>query len=305
VGFFLEGLVTSVSLALLHYPETFSWTEWRLYPDFLVGWLLLGGIYFLLVGPLRSRFPGSEPVHPVRILSFCVGLAIMLVGLQGPLHELSDYFLFSAHMVQHLLIMVVMPPFMMAGIPAWMMRPAFRLPGLLPAARWLTKPLIAFAVLNVVFGVWHFPFLYELMMRDHTVHKTMHVMIMAAGFIMWWPVGSPVPEIPRIPGPLQMVYLFVLGIPMMVVAALITFAEQPLYAWYVEAPRLFPLGPVEDQRLGGLIMWVPGALVMWLGITAVYFRWSRRELEGERLEVKPPPVDPEGVCASVPGQPSG
>src|SRR5690606_3304217 len=104
-------MATMLSLALLLHPGgTFSWTEWRLYPDFLIGWLLFFGGYLLAVGPLRRCFPGCSPVKALRIASFCFGMLLMLVGLQGPLHELSDYFLFSAHMVQHLLIMVVMPP---------------------------------------------------------------------------------------------------------------------------------------------------------------------------------------------------
>jgi putative membrane protein len=273
-----------LSLALLH-QETFSWTEWKLYPDFLSGWLLFGGVYFLLIGPLRHRFPGSSAVPAWRVMSFITGMAIMLLSLQGPLHELSDYFLFSAHMVQHLLIMLVMPPFLLAGIPGWMLRPVVRVRPIGKIARWLTLPLVAFALVNVTFGAWHFPAPYDLMMRDHNVHIAMHLMIMATGVIMWWPVMSPLPELPRIAPPLQMVYLFVLGIPMMLVASLITLTDDALYLWYVEAPRIFALSPLDDQRLGGAIMWVPGALVIWLGITAVYFRWTQREVreDEERL----------------------
>jgi putative membrane protein len=272
-----------LSLALLH-AESFSWTEWRLYPDFMVGWLLLGGVYFLSAGPLRSRFPGSRPVPRRRLASFAFGLAIMLVALQGPLHELSDYFLFSAHMVQHLAVMLVMPPFLLAGTPDWMIRPILRLPGALPAARWITIPLVAFLLNNLVFGAWHFPGPYDLMMRNHDVHVAMHLMIMATGVVMWWPVMSPLPEIPRVAPPLQILYLFVLGVPMMVVAALITLNDRAMYQWYVEAPRIFPVSPLDDQRLGGVIMWVPGALVLWLSITFVYFRWTRRE-QAEEVEL--------------------
>jgi putative membrane protein len=272
------------SFALLH-RESFSWTEWQLYPDFLIGWLLLFGAYLLCVGPFRHRFPGSTPVAPLRLLSFGFGMLIMLVGLQGPLHELSDYFLFSAHMVQHLLIMLVMPPFLLLGMPDWLLRPVLTVRGVRQAARWLTRPIIAFALINVIFGAWHFPVPYDLMMRDHTVHKAMHLMIMATGVVMWWPVMSPLPELPRIPGPLQMLYLFILGVPMMVVAAMITFSQEAIYTWYVEAPRIFPLSPEDDQRLGGVIMWVPGALVMWIGITAVYFRWSNREIRRDEAEL--------------------
>lgn len=290
-----------LALALLHVGSG-SWNAWKLYPSFLAGWLLLGGVYFLFAGPLRSRFPGSRPVPPARLASFAAGLALMLISLQGPLHELSDTYLFSAHMVQHLAVMLVMPPFLIYGLPDWMLRPALRLPGMTALARALTRPLVAFALINVVFGAWHFPGPYDLMMRDHDVHILMHLMIMATGVVMWWPVMSPLPELPRIPGPLQMVYLFVLGIPMMVVAALITFSRTALYAWYGQAPRLFGLSLLDDQRLGGVIMWVPGALVLWIGITAVYFRWSRTEVREDEEEMLGLRGDP-GVAIVPPPYP--
>jgi putative membrane protein len=271
------------SAVLLH-RESFAWSEWVLYPDFLIGWLLFGAAYILFAGPLRRHFPGSSPVPLWKVVCFSVGMLIMLVALQGPLHELSDYFLFSAHMVQHLLIMLVMPPFLMLGTPDWMLRPLLKIPGFYPVARVLTRPVAAFLLVNFIFGVWHFPLPYDLMMRDHTVHKAMHVMIMGVGMALWWPVMSPLPELPRIPGPVQMLYLFILGVPMMLVAVIIAFSDTHFYTWYAQAPRIFPLDVVEDQRLGALIMWVPGALVMWIGITFTYFRWSRREIrEDESL----------------------
>lgn len=265
------------SLALLH-TESFSWTEWKLYPDFLSGWLVFGGLYFLLIGPLRKHFRDSTPVPGWRVASFVAGLLVMLVALQGPLHELSDYFLFSMHMVQHLLVILIMPPLLLAGIPGWLVRPVIRPRPIYKVARWLTIPLVAFALNNVIFAIWHFPVPYDLMMRDHDVHVLMHLMIMVTGTIMWWPVMSPLPELPRIAPPLQMIYLFVLGIPMMVVAALITFSGEAMYSWYVEAPRISSLSALDDQRLGGAIMWVPGALVLWIAITTVYFRWTQGEV---------------------------
>jgi putative membrane protein len=288
-----------LAVALLH-GGTFSWTEWVLYPDFLIGWLIFGAAYLLIAGPLRRFFPGSEPVPGSQLVLFSLGMLLMLVALQGPLHELSDYFLFSAHMVQHLLIMLVMPPLLLMGTPGWMLRPLLRIPGLRSIAYALTRPVAAFLLVNLIFGVWHFPQPYDLMMRDHTVHKGMHLMIMAVGMFLWWPVMSPLPEVPRIAGPLQMIYLFILGIPMMVVAVLIAFADVHFYTWYAAAPRIFPLSVLEDQRLGALIMWVPGALVMWIGITFTYFRWSRREIREDETYVGIDKVGESGVLITAP-----
>ncbi len=230
-----------IAAAVLLHRESFSWTEWTLYPSFLIGWLLLGGAYLLCAGPLRRFFPGSRPVPPLRLASFATGMVVMLLSLQGPLHELSDYFLFSAHMVQHLLLILVMPPLLLAGVPDWMVRPALRVPGMTRLARFLTFPVVAFALNNAIFLAWHFPGPYDLMMRNHDVHVTMHTM--------------------------------------MISAALITLADHAMYQWYVEAPRIWNLSPLEDQQQGGAIMWVPGALTLWLGITAVYFRWTHREMK--------------------------
>jgi putative membrane protein len=293
------------TISLLH-QETFSWTEWRVYSDFMVGWLLLFAAYFLLIGPLRRRFPGSSPVAPRKVASFVFAMTIMFLALQGPLHELSDYFLFSAHMVQHLVLILVMPPFLLYGIPDWLLRPAVNVKAIGRVARLLTIPLVAFALNNVIFLAWHFPGPYDLMMRNHGIHVAMHLMIMVTGTIMWWPVMSPLPELPRIAPPLQMMYLFVLGIPMMVTAALITFSDAELYAWYVEAPRLFPLSALDDQRLGGVIMWVPGGLTIWIAITVVYFRWTQREVrEDEGLpEGRRPRVSASGLVIAPPPFPN-
>ena len=281
----------ATAAALLLHGETFSWAEWRVYPSFMAGWLLFVGAYFLAIGPLRGRFPGSRPATPKQVAGFSFAAAAIFLSLQGPLHELSDFFLFSAHMVQHLVLILVMPPFLLMGIPDWMLRPALRVKWIGKVARWLTLPLVAFALNNSIFLAWHFPGPYDLMMRNHDVHVAMHLMIMITGVIMWWPVMSPVPELPRIAAPLQMVYLFLVGVPMMISAALITFSGTPLYEWYVEAPRVLAgLDPLEDQRLGGVIMWVPGGLVLWIAITAVYFRWTQREVDEDnaRVPVRPP-----------------
>lgn len=275
------------TLALLH-AASFDWRVWKLYPSFMVGWLLFAAVYFLCIGPLRHRFPGSVPATRQQVASFSAALLAMVLSLQGPLHELSDYYLFSAHMVQHLVLILVMPPLLLGGIPGWLIRPAVKRRPVYAVARFLTLPLIAFGLNNAIFLAWHFPGPYDLMMRNHNVHIGMHLTIMVTGVIMWWPVMSPLRELPRIAAPLQMIYLFLAGVPMMISAALITFSGTALYTWYVEAPRLFAISPLDDQRLGGVIMWVPGGLVLWIAITAVYFRWTQREVdEDARVPLRP------------------
>jgi putative membrane protein len=128
-----------------------------------------------------------------------------------------------------------------------------------------------FILYTVVFSIWHVPPLYNLMMRDHGFHILMHLVVMATAVMMWWPVaGGDAVEKPLSP-PGQMLYLFLLGTPMMGVAAMITFD------WYALAPRFMGMSSVDDQRLGGLIMWVPGGLFYWAVMSVVFFRWAARE----------------------------
>jgi putative membrane protein len=98
---------------------------------------------------------------------------------------------------------------------------------------------------------------------------------MAASVILWWPVLSPLPEVPRAPYPVQLLYLFVVGLPMVMVSIFITMADSILYPYYASAPRVWPaISPHADQHLGGLIMWIPGGLVFLCAISVVFFRWQ-------------------------------
>jgi putative membrane protein len=212
----------------------------------------------------------------VKALSFFAGLAVLFGSLTGPVHDLSDYYLFSAHMVQHLLLAFAMPPLLLYGTPGWMLAPLLaRWPRLAALGRALTRPAAAFAAFNLVLVAWHLPPAYNLAMANHPIHIVQHLMIMAVAVLLWWPVLSPLEELPRAPYPVQLLYLFVVGLPMVVVSIFITMADQVLYPYYAEAPRVWSaLGPHADQHLGGLIMWIPGGLVFLVAISVVFFRWQ-------------------------------
>jgi putative membrane protein len=253
-------------------PDGFDWTAWHPDPTVVAGVAALGGLY---VAALRRGRAQGRPVKGVQVVSFFAGLAVLLGSLTGPLHDLSDYYLFSAHMVQHLLLVFAMPPLLLYGTPGWMLSPLLRHPFVLRVGRRLTRPAGAFASFNLVLVAWHLPPLYNLAMDHHGVHIVQHLMIMVVSVILWWPVVSPSPELPRAPYPVQMLYLFVAGLPMVVVSIFITMAESVLYPYYATAPRVWAaLTPHTDQHLGGLIMWIPGGLVFLIAISVVFFRWQ-------------------------------
>ena len=251
----------------------FEWT-WSPHPGVLLGAALLGGLYLWGIGPWRRRRLG-QPVPRWRVGSFLAGLLVILLSLGGPMRHLSDYYLFSAHMLQHLLLILVLPPLLIGGTPGWLPAPLLRDSRLRSAARALTRPAVAAVLYTVTVAVWHLPPLYDLMMRNGGVHAAAHLMLLASATIMWWPVMSPVPELPRLTPGLGMLYLFLVGIPTQIIGAMITLADGLLYPWYAAAPRTFGLSPADDQLLGGLLMWVPGNLYMFCAIGVLFFRWAR------------------------------
>lgn len=253
-------------------PYTWSWS---LHPSVFVGTGLLGALYFYGIGPWRRR-RGLPPAPAWKVASFTGALAVLLVSLNGPLHDLSDYYLFTAHMVQHMLLTLVFPPLLIAGVPGWLLAPLLRPPPVRRVARALTHPVTAAVLFSATIAVWHMAPFYDLMMREHEMHIVTHLMFMATATLLWWPVMSPVPELlPRLGYGVGMLYLFLVGIPMQIVAAMISLSDSVLYQWYAVAPRTWGLSPLEDQQLGGLIMWVPGNLWMFLAIGVLFFQWAR------------------------------
>ena len=251
----------------------YEWS-WSLHPSVLLGTGILGALYFYGIGPWRRR-RGLPPAPRWRVACFVGALLVLLGALNGPMHDLSDYYLFSVHMVQHLLLTLLFPPLLLLGVPGWLLQPLVRPPPVRRVARVLTHPVVAAGVFTVTIAVWHLAPYYDLMMRNHDVHIATHLMFMATATLLWWPVISPLPELPRLGYGLGMLYLFLVGIPMQLVAAMITLTDSVLYPWYAAAPRTWNLSPLEDQQLGGLLMWVPGNLWMFLAIGVLFFVWAR------------------------------
>ena len=259
--------------------DRFALWGFEIHVSVLIGTAYLAAAYLFAVGAARVKYGWwKEPVSPWRKVSFLGAVSLIFLSLNGPLHTLSDQYLFSAHMVQHMLLMLVMPPFLILGIPPWLIRKAMERPGVARVARTLTNPVVAYLAYNVTFIGWHVPQMYNWALVSHDLHIFQHLMFMAVAVMMWWPVVNPVQELERIPtGPLLMMYVFAFGVPSTILSAFITLSDSVFYPWYEVAPRISSLSPLEDQRLGGLIMWIPGMLIFWVGITAVFFRWTKDE----------------------------
>ena len=257
-------------LALLHPFGQMSWLRWSIHPSTVIGLAAIGAIYLW-----RARQAGEgETVTGARKISFFSALFLIFASLNGPLHDLSDDYLFSAHMVQHLILTLAMPPLMIIGVPGWTLRPLLRNQIVGAIARKITRPAWCFVIFNLAIAIWHLPMFYNAAMANHNIHIVEHLIFMTAAVLMWWPLTSQLPELPRLPYPGQMLYCFLMSIPMSIVAVYITMSDHILYPAYSAAPRIFQLSPMDDQLLGGLIMWVPGGLIFAIIMSVVFFKWS-------------------------------
>ena len=259
--------------ALLHAGATLGASRFAVHASTVVGILAIAALY-----EWRTRVHARDTRQPTeqgKRAVFFGALLILFFSLNGWLHDLSDYYLFSAHMLQHLLLALVIAPLMIMGAPGWMLRPALSIRWIRAAARSVTSPWRAFAIFNVVLAGWHLPPLYNLAMAHHPVHIAQHLMFLVASVLMWWPILSPLPELPRLAYPMQMLYLFLMSIPMSIVAVYIALADSVLYPAYASAPRIWGISPMQDQLIGGLIMWIPGGLFFFAIISVIFFRWQQ------------------------------
>ena len=232
-------------------------------------------------GHLRSGLVGAAPPRsgPVALGQtggFFGGLASILLALASPVDPLAALLL-QAHMVQHLLLMMVAPPLVWLGDPLfpiirglprtvrkdWII-PLMRAEGLRQALAWLTYPPVALAVYVVVTWCGHVPAVYETALRSDVWHVVQHVSFLAAALLFWYPVIRPYPSHPSWSLWLLIPYLVLADVQNTMLAALITFSRHVLYPYYDQVPRLAGLSALDDQAAAGVAMWVPGSVAFLL-----------------------------------------
>lgn len=257
--------------------------DWHMHWDIVLQLLLVQAVYLLAIGTWRGKFVYADVVRPdrKRAALFSLGLLMLFVAEATPLHELSEQYLFTAHMTQHLLLTTFAVPFLMLGTPDWLWRWALRHPLIEGLMRVCTRPILALVLFNATLAFWHLPPLWEWALTNHNAHILQHVMYLTTAVFMWWPVLSPLPELPRLSYPLQMLYLFVQSLLPGTISAVLTFADSAIYPTYIGAERVTGLSPLADQQMAGLIMKSVGTVALWLLATVIFFIWANRDARQE------------------------
>ncbi len=253
------------------------WMAWQADLESVILLIAIQSVYLVGVGPLRQRNNWADYVDPRQVATFTLGILVLLIALASPIHVVSEKYLFSVHMLQHVLLTLVAPPLMVRGTPDWLIRPLLRPNWAFRTARAITHPIGAFLAFNIIFSLWHIPALYNASLTNHGIHIAEHIMMISAAVLMWWPLTSTMPELPRVSYPMQMMYLFGLSVAQIIVFGALTFAGEPIYAFYVDAPRILSISALTDQQIGAIIMKVGGGL-LFLGLLIVtFYRWYGEE----------------------------
>jgi cytochrome c oxidase assembly factor CtaG len=226
---------------------------------YLRGWWLL-------------RRAGSPNIPPWRAVTFLLGLLSLWIALASPM-DVFNSFVLTAHMLQHMILMMVAPPLILLGAPLVPMvrgLPIFAAREFAgPFLNWsvakrvgsaLTNPVFALLLMGVTMFAWHTPALYELALRSSAWHQTEHACFLVASLIFWWPVVQPWPSRAQWPRWAMVPYLLIADLQNTALSAILTFSDHTLYPLYSAVPRLFGFSALEDQVAAGATMWVAGSL---------------------------------------------
>jgi putative membrane protein len=263
---------------------------WEFEPSVVIGCTLLLAIYLFAV---RFRFN-------FKTLSYTSGVLVIFLALTSPIDPLSDHYLFSAHMLQHMMLGTIAPPLLIAGLPASFVQAWLRFPFVARLERILGyAPLALIAGIGTIW-VWHLPYLYNLALENERIHTFEHMMFIVTGTMLWWPVLKPIPDGRLAPMP-AIFYMSIASTLAMILGIIFTLSDTPFYSFYTNpedeiAGTLkliredWKLTQLDDQKLGGAIMWEPmGAIFLWAIMSAMvdWVKQSEHEAAFQESERRP------------------
>jgi putative membrane protein len=249
-------------------PWKFQW-----HPEVWVLVAFLTGAYVYMVrviGPSAVR-DGSPIVSRGNIAAFFGAMAMLWVASDWPLHDISEEYLYSAHMLQHMMLSYFLPPLALLATPTWLARLLVGDGAFYGKLTVLCRPVIAGVLFNVAIMVTHVPGVVNASVVNGPLHYSLHLMVVVLSLLMWMPVAGPFPEF-RISPLGKCIYLFLMSVVPTVPAAWLTFAEGAVYSTYDIPFRVWGLSVTDDQQIAGAIMKSGGSIFLWTIIVFIFFK---------------------------------
>lgn len=288
------------------------WGHWPLDPQILIAVVAVGALYWIGTRATLALLPPRHPRGPRwwRAGLFYLSLVLVLVALQSPLDYLSQTLMW-AHMIQHLILLMAVPPLMLLGdpalpllrgLPSAMRRRALGqvlswrwVHGLGALVAWVARPLPTFILFGFTLYIWHWPVLYDLTLSDQGVHDLEHLTFLLAGVLFWWQVIDQTQFRCRMRYHMRAVYVFCGAGQNHLLAVTLALVTVPLYSYRHLAVRPGGISALADQQYAGGIMWVPGMFLYGTAFVIFLYKW----LQSEKLAIgQSAPSDPVAVARS-------
>jgi putative membrane protein len=266
------------------------WSAWNWDPLIMSSLILCAWVYASGYRELRRRVGLRRSALNWRAASFMAGMLTLFLALISPLDALSTA-LFSAHMIQHMLLMVIVPPLLVLGVSPGSVLLAFatpvrrklghwwqRISWLKPAWRALSQPLVAWMLNVLALWAWHVTRLYQAALENEALHLLEHFSLVGTSLLFWWMILRPGMHFSR--GDPGILALFTMALQGSLLGALITFAPTPWYTVYDSTTQAWGLSPLEDQQLAGAIMWIPVGTIYTLAaliLFIIHLAWIERK----------------------------
>lgn len=265
-------------------PSVSPQITWTLEPSVLVGVAALATVYWL--GWRRGRAASTRHRPGLRHLAlFTTGLVAILVALVSPIDGLSDQ-LMVMHMVQHILLLDIVPICLILGLNKVLLRPVTRrLTRIERRAGYLAHPAFAVFAYAGFMWAWHVPAMYDAALQNTTIHAFEHMCFAVAGTLYWWHILSPIQGRMRLDGMGPIAYMVSTKLLVGLLGIAIAFAPASFYPFYEHHPHYWGLSPSEDQSMAGLVMALEQSVVMGVALTWLFVRMlTESEREAQRAE---------------------
>jgi putative membrane protein len=242
-------------------------------PEVYVLVTFLIGAYVYCVRVIGPRaVPAGQPVVTRRQI-FCFTLAMLLLFTAStwPIHQIGEDYLYSVHMLQHMMLSYFMPPLVLLATPEWLLRVLVGTGRTWRVVTFMTKPIVAALVFNVVVMVTHIPGVVNSSVQSAPLHYSLHLLLVLSALLMWMPVVGPFHEL-RISDATKPIYLFLQSVVPTVPAGWLTFAEGVVYRHYRQPVRVWGISVTDDQQLAGAIMKIGGSIFLWSLVVFYFFK---------------------------------
>lgn len=240
-------------------------------------WLLVAAltgsyVYMVrMVGP-HAVAAGQQVVTRANLLAFGAAMVVLWAASDWPLHDIGEQYLYSAHMLQHMMLSYFLAPLVLLATPEWLLRVLVGDGRLYGTLRWFCKPVVAGVLFNLAVMVSHVPGVVNSSVTSESplLHYALHVMVVVTSLLMWMPVCGPFKELQIGTGG-KMIYLFLMSVVPTVPAGWLTFADGAVYRAYDRPLRLWGISVTADQQIAGAIMKTGGSIFLWTIIVVLWF----------------------------------